>query len=84
MSADCLGELGLSAQKLSSVCSTQKLTKGELSYAIFPDLAVFCFLFIQKWGGLQSDRNTAIFLWNALLTSPATMALVWSSWKGSH
>jgi hypothetical protein len=31
------------------VCRTPILTMGELSCAIFPDLAVFCFLFIQKW-----------------------------------
>jgi hypothetical protein len=43
------GELGLCARKVCSVCWTQKLTTGELSYAIFPDLGIFCFLFIQKW-----------------------------------
>jgi hypothetical protein len=65
MSADFLVELGSCARKVSSVCSTQKLTTGELSCAIFLDLAVFCFL-IQKWNHGNSNFTIVKENWELL------------------
>jgi hypothetical protein len=49
MSTDFVEELASYASNVSAAQRTQKLTTGELSYAIFQDLGIFCFLFIQKW-----------------------------------
>jgi hypothetical protein len=79
MSAGFLGELGSCARKVSSVCNTQKLTTGKLSYAIFPDLVVFCFLFIQKWnecrflGGLGFVCSKGVLcVWNTKINPGRT------------
>jgi hypothetical protein len=79
MSADFLGELSSRAQKVFSVCGTQKITTGELSCAIFPDLGVFCFLFIQKWnecrffGGIKFPCSKGVLcVWNTKINDGRT------------